>query len=70
MRREVVPATPRKLWPESSLGDHAVEIEHFFRGILEVPKEVLLLESDGGEVVGLVELSIRRAERTIVDRRF
>jgi hypothetical protein len=24
------------------------------------PKEVLLLESDGGEVVGLVELTIRR----------
>ena len=48
------------LWPEAPLVDHAAEIEQYFRGELEEPQEVLLLETGGGEVVGLVELSIRR----------
>jgi aminoglycoside 6'-N-acetyltransferase I len=48
------------LWPESSAGDHAAEIGQYFRGELEEPLEVLFLETDGGEVAGFVELSIRR----------
>jgi aminoglycoside 6'-N-acetyltransferase I len=48
------------LWPEAPLDDHAEEIEQYFRGAMEEPQEVLLLEADGGEIVGLAELSIRR----------
>jgi aminoglycoside 6'-N-acetyltransferase I len=48
------------LWPESPLNEHAAEIEQYFRGELEEPQEVLLCETAGGEIVGIVELSVRR----------
>ena len=68
-KRRVRPVTPHdaavwadlrfSLWPESSIEDHAAEIEQYFAGKLDEPQTVFFAETDNGGVVGLVELSIR-----------
>jgi aminoglycoside 6'-N-acetyltransferase I len=67
--RGVRPVTPHdavlwaelrfNLWPESSIEDHAAEIERYFAGELDEPQAVLFAEIGDGNIVGLVELSIR-----------
>lgn len=47
------------LWPEGSSQEHAVEIEQFFAGKLNMPLAVLLAVDDSGNALGFVELSIR-----------
>lgn len=68
-KRAVRPVTPRdaavwaelrfSLWPESSIEDHAAEIEQYFAGELEEPQAVFFAETEDGDILGLVELSIR-----------
>jgi len=44
-----------ELWPD----DHRTEVDAYFRGELDEPEAVFLIESDNQEVVGFVELSVR-----------
>ena len=46
-------------WPDGSEAEHLDDIDRDFSGTAHEPVEVLLAESEDGEVVGLVELSIR-----------
>lgn len=48
------------LWP-SAPGEHAGEIADFFGGMIDEPMQVLVAVDEAGGVVGMVELSIRRA---------
>lgn len=48
----------RNLWPDGT-EDHAREIAMFFAGGLEDVAAVLVVESEGGALVGFAELSIR-----------
>src|SRR5580765_5938479 len=48
------------LWP-SAPGEHAGEISGFFAGMIDEPMQVLVAVDEAGGVVGMVELSIRRA---------
>ena len=64
--RHVVPADApawvrlrQELWPEED-DTHRNEVEQFFRGELPELLAVLLAESDHGQVIGIVELSIRQ----------
>lgn len=47
------------LWPESTVDGHAAEIEQYFAGELDEPQAVFFAESVLGEIVGLLELSVR-----------
>jgi aminoglycoside 6'-N-acetyltransferase I len=68
-RHRVRPVTPHdaalwaqlrfNLWSESSIEDHAAEIEQYFAGELDEPQAVFFAETDDGNILGLVELSIR-----------
>ena len=49
----------RGLWPEESGTELDREVEGFFAGTLPEPEAVLLAIAEGGEAVGVVELSIR-----------
>ncbi len=46
------------LWPDGA-DEHAFEIAQFFAGRLEEPCEVLVAEGESGQLVGVMELSIR-----------
>lgn len=48
----------QQLWP-SPAGEHAAEIELFFKGGLRDPAEVLIAADESGRAVGFAELSIR-----------
>lgn len=48
----------QQLWP-SPAGEHAAEIELFFRGDRRNPSEVLIAIEESGRAVGFAELSIR-----------
>ena len=57
-----------ELWP-SETGEHAREIERYFRGDRGEPLEVLLACGEQGEPAGFIELSIRAyAEGCATDR--
>ena len=57
------------LWPEASRAQHGQEIDDFFSERSREPQAVLLAVADGGEVVGVAELSIRlQAEGCSSDR--
>ncbi|HEX4438538.1 MAG TPA: GNAT family N-acetyltransferase [Thermoanaerobaculia bacterium] len=47
------------LWPDQSAEELGREVAEFFDGSLPEPEAALLAIGDGGEAVGLVELSIR-----------
>lgn len=47
------------LWPEHGEGEHRREIEEFIAGRATEPAAVLLARSKEGNLVGLIELSIR-----------
>ena len=48
----------QQLWP-SAAGEHAAEIELFFKGDRRNPAEVLIAVEESGRGVGFAELSIR-----------
>lgn len=48
------------LWPDATAAEHADEIAQYFAGALDEPQAVFIAESDPGEIIGFVELSIRR----------
>jgi aminoglycoside 6'-N-acetyltransferase I len=52
-------AMRRALWPEADDGEHAGEVERFFRGEAREPAAVLLAEDGDGGAVGFAELSVR-----------
>jgi aminoglycoside 6'-N-acetyltransferase I len=52
-------AMRRALWPETDDGQHADEIERYFRGDVREPAAVLLVEEADGRAIGFAELSIR-----------
>jgi aminoglycoside 6'-N-acetyltransferase I len=52
-------AMRRVLWPETDDGEHADEIERYFRGDVREPAAVLLAEEGDGRAIGFAELSIR-----------
>ena len=57
------------LWPEEDATGHAMEVEQFFAGKLDMPLEVLVAVDGFGELVGFAELSIRRyAEGCVTNR--
>jgi len=49
----------RGLWPEEPGDELDREVAQFFEGTLPEPEAVLLAIAEGGEAVGVVELSIR-----------
>jgi aminoglycoside 6'-N-acetyltransferase I len=56
------------LWPDGA-EDHPAEIDRFFAGQAREPLAVLVARDEGGEIVGLAELSIRSsAEGCRTDR--
>ena len=48
----------QQLWP-SATGEHAAEIELFFKGDRRNPAEVLIAVGESGRAIGFAELSIR-----------
>jgi len=48
------------LWPDATVAEHCEEIAQFFAGVLDEPQAVFVAEADAGEIIGFVEISIRR----------
>jgi len=47
------------MWPDGS-DDHALEIAAFFAGTLPEPDAVMIAETEDGNAIAILELSIRR----------
>jgi aminoglycoside 6'-N-acetyltransferase I len=56
------------LWPDGAQ-EHRLEIAEFFAGRLEEPCEVLVAESESGQLVRVMELSIRDDVAGLVGKR-